>query len=925
MKARMTVCLLGTILFLGPATRALADHPFVGAQDPALGIGPGVDVPQPEPIVSGPPRVEVPLPTKRIRLSADEKPLSTIRARAHFPAFDGDSFFVSLPPVAQPDVSAADVLAKVIAPVLNAIGFKRGVGALAAPPPSGVKQPVASFKRLAQAVEYEYANHPKLLRPRTRKMIDVFLGKIPSDKEIDRALETGQGMDFAQFVAGIQRVEIQYPFQQIDAGVPIERAMIVASRWEGQAITSVWGALLNEYVIVNEPKLTAEGTVLSAITALGRVRGVEKVTSDRPEEGPFLVLLPYGTDAAGRARLRYAYRMILRGVFLGQEGRFVLWIDAQTGGILKLEPLFNEVVASGVVYNRDPGVGTNPSSFEVDPSSGGQYTLQLPGVLNRVDYQGDGYNSRDVSILDNTNGSSPTFANFDHAPINESAQALCGSGPNKAFQQVNVFATIHRYRETVLAQGIFEPFPASPWAPRVEVLNFNADASMKFGARQGYFDPACPDYYDGTNGPRDSRNYMNFAHDNTVIGHEVAHSITPRLTIARPPDWCGNPPCSIPFGWSRLHDLADFWADHFESTNCTAGWVSKNLEGVDASLNCQDHREDSGLPRRHEVTLPFNPAVPGDHFPEHRAGGNTCDYCDSQIGAVALWQVRLGMRSKCRPSGLPQFGVRFQRALKNTGIFVYPPSYTDTGVYQQLYDLETRLIDQWATSGSPGGPPAFAHNGPHTTHKVTAGFARAGLFLIPYQCLDGDALSGDPSFCPTEENGGDAVIDIDDNDPTDDLDVNGIDHPEVDFLKLGSSARPTIHVWTGPRYRLNGPAGYSTRNNPAPCNTKFRVEVSRDPTFPADSALTIRSSPDWINVDVDPTTPASAECYGHWSPSDSEWTTLQAGGHLSRIYYRAWTRDANDANERVSTRPGNGLWTVPPPYAVLTIDGRSDY
>ena len=50
---------------------------------------------------------------------------------------------------------------------------------------------------------------------------------------------------------------------------------------------------------------------------------------------------------------------------------------------------------------------------------------------------------------------------------------------------------------------------------------------------------------------------------------------------------------------------------------------------------------------------------------------------------------------------------------------------------------------------------------------------------------------------------------------------------------------------------------------------------------------------------------------------------LQAGG--SRVYFRARTRDALDGNERVSTRPGGGLWTVPPPYAVITPDGRSDY
>jgi hypothetical protein len=320
------------------------------------------------------------------------------------------------------------------------------------------------------------------------------------------------------------------------------------------------------------------------------------------------------------------------------------------------------------------------------------------------------------------------------------------------------------------------------------------------------------------------------------------------------------------------------------------------------------------------VTVPFDSANPGDHFPEKRLL-YAWDYPDMQIATTALWEVRLGMRSKCRPSGLPQFEVRFARALKNTGFFgTQAPPPTDLGVYLYLYDLELKMVEQWALSGSASGPPAFKHNGPHTTSKVTAGFAKAGIFLIPYTQLDGD---------PTDpDNGGDAVIDIDDNDPADDYVINGLTHlphPEVDFLKLGGPA-PTFHVWTGPRYRLDGPGGTATFKNPAPCNTKFQVEISTDQNFPADPVITIKSP--WKNVDTDPTTPASPEGYGTWTPTGGEWNTLQGGGAGSRIYYRVRTRDANDGNERLSTEPANGLWSTldqNPPYAVLTPDGKSDY
>jgi len=480
--------------------------------------------------------------------------------------------------------------------------------------------------------------------------------------------------------------------------------------------------------------------------------------------------------------------------------------------------------------------------------------------------------------------------------------------------------------------GVYTPFPKlggtstdspDPWNPEIEVAGYcNAHASMKFGACDAYFNPACPNFSVGGN---NQLNYMNFAHDKTVIAHEIGHTITPRLTHARPSDWCGAGTCSVPVGWISFHDLADAWAAHFESTNCTGGWVGKNQAGVDASLNCLNHY-DAAFPRLHDVPTPLNPSQPGDHFPEQPIYSpfTTGGYINGQIAAAALWKIRLGMRSKCRSSGVMQYAVRFTRALKNAGFTGSVSGLNHTGLYKALYDLELEMVDQWAISGSPGGPPAFNHNGPHTTNKVTAGFAKAGLFLTPYQCLDGDPTTGDPGFCPVAaggENGGDAVIDIDDNDTADDLILSGVAHPEVDFLELGGDA-PTFHVWTGPRYKLDALNGDGTFHNPALCNTKFRVEVSTDETFSV--GTTTFNSP-WIDVDTDPTTPGNPECYGTWTPTALEWDALQDDGELSFLYYRARTRDSSDGNERVSTEPGNGLWSVSPSYAVLTTDGQSEY
>jgi hypothetical protein len=838
-------------------------------------------------------------------------------ARAHFPAYDGDPIFVTLPVQQQLDLPAAQVLAEVIGPVLKSIGFRGGIGDFATPTPEGVKQPRGDFKRLAQVVSDEYARNPKLARAKTQDMLAVFRGTRAADPEMDRVLSTGEGMTFAQYVAGIERLEIQYPFQQLHKGVPIEHSMLIASRWEGQGITSVFGSVFTFYVVENTPALSPGAAVEAARRALLKLPGIETVPEQRLAEGPHLMLLPYGTNLTGQARLRYVQRMILRAVFGGHEGRFLIWLDAENEVILKLVPFLAPVSATGSAYNRDPGVGTTTDSFQVDASSAGQYTLQRSGMAGRIQYQGDPAKGVNVTIPDSTGGSSPTAANFNQLPINDAAQALCASGSNRGFQQVNLLSTLTRQYETVVAQGIFTPFPDVPWMPQVETMSNTSWSYMNFGAAQGYFDPACPSYYSGA--PADLRNQMNFAHDSTMIGHELGHNATWRLTDQRPANWCSSVNCQIPVGWGVLHDLADFWGAHFESTPCIGGWVAKNMGGLDASLNCALSDENDKLPRKLEIGTPLDASDPHDHFPEHRQSFGGGEYSNGQIGSAALWQVREGMRSKCRPSGLPQFGVRFQRALKQTGFFGFEPTYSDRGVYQLLYDLETKMTDQWATSGSPSGPPAFAHNGAHSTNKVTAGFARAGIFLIPYQCLGSATVPGDPTSCPSGGNGGDAAIDVDDNDTSDDLVLNGVTHPEVDFLRLGGPA-PTFHVWTGPRYRLNGSAGAATFTNPAPCNARFQVEVSTDPTFPSGS--TIASA--WVTVTTDPSS-TMPQCYGPWTPSAAQWTTLQTGGAGSRLYYRARTQNPAGANDRISTSPGNGLWSVPPPYAVITASGQSDY
>jgi hypothetical protein len=879
----------------------------------------------------GPPRIEPPVIADPTRIIGNPAALPP-GAHAQFPAHPGDKFLVTLPMVTVASAPpTSSVGTRFITPFLNAIRFTQGMGGLIAPA-AGVAQPVANFNTLARSLEFDYFKNPGLLRPKTRYLLDVLLGLRPPSAVADAALQTGEGMNVSQFIAGIQRRAFDYPFKQRGAifngtPVPIEHTGLMATRWEEFDVDAIRGALYHRFAVGNTVRLTgglctedpsvvklagASGpspcqAVEAAQAAIRVMSGIESV-GNTPTEGPSLVLLPSANDPRG-VLLRFAFRMTFRVKWRGQTGPALVWVDADNGRILKLDVMIHPAVAAtGTMYNRDPGIGTLATTgfdtfgMRVDPATGDQYVLSLSGYFNRIQFQGDPASASNVGISASSGGSSATLANFNQAPLNDPVQALCDSGTNKAFEQINFAATMTRDLDDAVGLGAFTPIADTPFTPLLESpsAGCNAWSGLNFGICPGYTNAACPDV---------PGEWLNTAHDGTWIGHELGHSVTPGFTNRRPALWCCDPAdtsctvCPIPVGWSNFHDLADAWSAHWESTNCWSGWFGKNVGGVDAALGCAISDEGGGVPRLHTVTTPFNPALPLDHFPEHRAG-NTCDYCDMQVASAALWQVRAGMRSKCRPSGIPQYGVRFARALKDSGMLASLPPNTDAGVYRMMNDLEAALVRQWSTSGTANGPPAFAHNGAHTTNKVTAGFAKVGFFLVPNACLDG---SGDPSQCPTANNGADAVVDIFDNNAANDVLVNEVAMEVNDFLQLGGPVA-SFRVWTGSRFTFDA-SGAAVLANPSPCNARFQVDVSTDPAFPA-GASTISSA--FINV-------------GTWTPTAAEWSALQTGGAGTKIYYRTRTQNGSGGNERQSNSPGNGLWTVPPPYAVFTADGQSDY
>ena len=213
-----------------------------------------------------------------------------------------------------------------------------------------------------------------------------------------------------------------------------------------------------------------------------------------------------------------------------------------------------------------------------------------------------------------------------------------------------------------------------------------------------------------------------------------------------------------PFRIYRLvsfHDFADAWAHHFEDTNCVGGWVFKDADGLDANKNCLKHSEGGGLPRLSKVGPPDVIDLGSkDFFPGHLSerGG----YANMQIAAAALWATREGIRSHMGPLlGPPRYFQSFVRALLSTGWLDIDDSNLDQDLYRGLLDLEVKLANEWVKSTSTGTESLLS--------KITAGFAKAGIFLIPPSCIDADPSTVVPVYCPASpggENGGDAVIDI---------------------------------------------------------------------------------------------------------------------------------------------------------------------
>ncbi len=452
--------------------------------------------------------------------------------------------------------------------------------------------------------------------------------------------------------------------------------------------------------------------------------------------------------------------------------------------------------------------------------------------------------------------------------------------------------------------------------------------------------------------------------------------------------------CPLPMSARYVHDFADAWVQVLEDTNCVGGWMgqwiawktwSQTFSYSDKSRGCTKHHEGGGWPRLSAVpdpvgfdyqfaAWPYANTLPslwdsswtdalgntwgsnsdfaqkiGDHFPEHRKvrytpEGTVPEYADMQIAAAALWEARQGAISLSH-AGRLQYLTRFVRTLATTGWLgleslsnscidgTTTPKclrgpYADRDVYRGLVDLEVKLANQWTSETSTNSAKID-----RSVNKVAAGFARAGIFMIHPNCIDKDSTNNN-DVCPQGESGGDAVIDVTDNDSTDDwVTADGIVHEERDWLRPGLPV-PGFHLWTGPRYVFSENQASSGGGEPPLCNNMFRIQLAEDENF-----TEILATSGWLE------TSSLRPCYCKWSLPLADWfeiTLKLEAHHKDRIYYRAVTCTVppgsgtpclsklqlyrgpveypNPAASHVrwSTKPANGLFGyVQPPYAIV--------
>lgn len=610
---------------------------------------PLVAFPQQESLYKLKPVYTPPLQRPAIDVSRAALPAKAFGA---LPTFDGEPFHLNFAPEASPGATQEDAR-RTLNQLLDAVGWK---GA-------------ADDIRFVRTVRNAPANKDvlemniKAGQDRTRRTIIGKFGQ--TNKAIEEALRESA----EQLRKQATQVEEVFVFEQRFKGTRVQNAGARVAVRQGVGIASLGGRIFVNINLTNTQRLDADGALRAAEEYIKKVAQVDNIGSAMP------VLLPFGEG------FRYAWKMEASV----EGGPYELWVDAENGNVLQLEPLFSYDAGRGLVFNPSPNTGTVEKTFEVDPPSGNLYRLRLNGVLDVNNNGADGVTNNDVTI----SSQNVSEANFNVNPINGTVVARTNQANyNSRFQEVNVYAWVFTTRKTYLDLGS-QNFPSitatvnhnNPCGFGINNACASGTNSLTFGIGGA------------TTGTSTACNQLfNSAIDATVVLHEFGHLLN-RIQVNAAG---GTMTQSINEG------MADFWACTFNNTD-TFGAFWNN--------NCSAPVQSSSVPRQ---------AEPQDIFPEHIINfGDGGPHSDGQIISWALWNSRTELND-IDALGTFSINLNLVRALASAGVGVL------TGAtHQRVHDAYLNLLQQLASR----------YNTSRYIHKILSGFARAGIFLS-----DRDAL-----------------------------------------------------------------------------------------------------------------------------------------------------------------------------------------
>jgi len=595
---------------------------------------------QPEPVYYKLKSVYLPDEVRpEVDYSKDQLPFKNLGGS--LPTHEGEKFYLNLP---DQRISSADDASRIINSFLSALNS-----------PLSVTKELRLQKNIStENSDNQYIDKQiRIGNDSTRKNLSSRF-KEPSKASEDMVTELSDGIKNQSLVSlNIFRFDQYFQETVID-----NTALTLVNRKEN-SIASLQGKFYETVKPGNSKKLPYRDAVRMTIAETkksneyqGDIKGDENIQE--------MVLVPYGDT------FKYAWKTRLIA-----DGPYNVWIDAENGTILQLLPdFFFADNASGLVFNPDPNAGTKLMSFEVDPSSGGNFTLRLSGVVTLTNNGADG--TTGIVTIPDGGGS---FADFNVSPINGTVvERTNQTNYNGQFQQVNVFAHIFNERRTYMFLGS---------------QNFGL-VNVSFNNPGGNAFCCPPRFHIGTatlNTSTSCNEVFNSGIDATVIAHEFGHRLNG---------------LQFGVGGGTIHGalnegMADFWACTNFNTDTFGGWWGHN---------CPTPVQSGWTPRQSE---------PLDIFPDRNSlsGASNEIHSAGQIISWAMWSARQGMNDATY-LGTLSIDLNTIKAMTTAGIGVSAAT-TDKGTHDAFLDLLRQLAPLYSSS--------------RLIHKLLAGYARAGIFL----------------------------------------------------------------------------------------------------------------------------------------------------------------------------------------------------